>query len=209
LGDRFRTGSPPNRFATAPFDKMPLDYERAFGGTVAVNVDRDTLVDIREPINPRCKGWRYRAHPDWIIDCPAAGAVVAIENLLPDVRSFSSPCLGFELWPTTGLIRAPQGVPSVRSTWIWRNGWVHWAAPLRHFRRSSSKHRGQVNSDGTRPRTAAMSILQRRTGQTSYIVKDSGRTSLVPARTARIIRDTPTSTQPRLHEDITSISPSR
>ena len=189
LGDRFWTGTPPDRCAItnpAPFDKMPLVYERAFGGTVPVNIDRDTVVDIREPINPRGKGfdalpaasglcyslrapkgfpvlprapralpnledprnliarwddkpdpvgwgatpmdtaiahfkfvraesvrvmdaqrkggfdtekyeadaavrndadpdrWIYRAHPDWIIDRPLAGAVVAMENLLPD-----------------------------------------------------------------------------------------------------------------------------
>ena len=191
FGDRFWTGSPPNRYAITnpvPFDKMPLVYERAFGGTVPVNIDRDTVVDIREPINPRGKGfdaepqasglchslrapkgfpvlskgpralpnledprtliarwedkpdpvgwgatqadtaiahfkfvraesakvmdaqkrggfdaekykadaaargnedpdrWLYRAHADWIIERPAAGAVVAMENLLPDVR---------------------------------------------------------------------------------------------------------------------------
>jgi hypothetical protein len=191
FGDRFWTGSPPNRCAVtnpASFDKMPLVYERAFGGTVPVNIDQDTLVDIREPINPRGKGfdagpqasglchslrapkgfpvlprapralpniedprnlisrwedkpdpagwgatpmdtaiahfrfvrsesakvmeaqkkggytaekykaeaaaqgkddpdrWLYRAHPDWIIQRPVAGAIVAMENLLPEVR---------------------------------------------------------------------------------------------------------------------------
>jgi hypothetical protein len=191
FGDRVWMGIPPNRCAItqpAPFDKMPLVYERAFGGTVPVHVDRDTVVDIREPINPRGKGfdaepqanglchtlrapqgfpvlpktpralpnledpraliarfadkpdpvgwgatpmdtaishfkfvraesakvmeaqnkggfdaekymadaaargkddpdrWLYRAHPDWIIDRPGAGAAVVMENLLPDVR---------------------------------------------------------------------------------------------------------------------------
>jgi hypothetical protein len=30
--------------------------------------------------------WLYRAHPDWIIERPLPGAVVAMENLLPDAR---------------------------------------------------------------------------------------------------------------------------
>jgi hypothetical protein len=60
LGDRVWVGSPPNRSAISnpiPFSKMPLVYERAFGGTAPVNIDRDTIVDIRDPINPRGKGF--------------------------------------------------------------------------------------------------------------------------------------------------------
>jgi hypothetical protein len=60
LGDRVWVGKPPNRSTISnpiPFSKMPLVYERAFWGTAPVNIDRDTIVDIRDPINPRGKGF--------------------------------------------------------------------------------------------------------------------------------------------------------
>lgn len=191
FGDRSWIGHPPNASAITqprPFDKMPLVYERAFGGTVPAHLDRDSVIDIRDPINPRGQGfdaepqarglcqmlkapqgfpvllngprtlpnledprsliarwddapdpvgwgaapmdtaiahlkfiraesakvmdmekrgafdverykadaaarddgdpdrWYYRAHPNWIIERPASGAVVSLENLLPNAK---------------------------------------------------------------------------------------------------------------------------
>jgi hypothetical protein len=191
FGDRAWIVTSPSRRSIgnpAPYDLMPLVYERAFGGTTPVHIDRDTVVDIRDPINPRGKGfdaelpassmcqalrapkgfprlpptprplpnlenprtliarwedqpdpvgwaatptdtaiahlkfirsesakvleaqkkgqydadayqkelearknddpdgWLYRAHPDWLIERPPAGALITMENLLPDAR---------------------------------------------------------------------------------------------------------------------------
>lgn len=159
----------------APFTRMPISYDRAFGGTCEVLIDRDAPIDVSDPVNPRGRGFdpapsvkafaeqlrpprgypRYdttrrlpniedprarirrwtdaprpagwgavpvdtalhaqratsprpearfgeapaeltagalhRAHPDWVIPRPAAGAEVSLEGLTPEPR------LGFRL----------------------------------------------------------------------------------------------------------------
>lgn len=153
-----------------PFTRMPISYDRAFGGTCEVLVDRDAPVDVADPVNPRGRGFdpaptvkafaeqlrpprgypRYdttrrlpniedprariqrwsdaprpagwgavpidtalharraiaprpearfgaapfeltpgalhRAHPDWVIAAPEAGAAVTLEGLTPEPR---------------------------------------------------------------------------------------------------------------------------
>lgn len=41
----------------APFTLMPLTYERAFGGSFPVHLDRDTVLDVFDPINKRGRGF--------------------------------------------------------------------------------------------------------------------------------------------------------
>lgn len=43
--------------APAPFTSMPLVYERAFGGSVPVQIDADSVLDVFEPINKRGVGF--------------------------------------------------------------------------------------------------------------------------------------------------------
>lgn len=43
--------------APAPFTSMPLVYERAFGGSVPVQIDPDSVLDVFEPINRRGLGF--------------------------------------------------------------------------------------------------------------------------------------------------------
>ncbi len=57
FGDRswsahHRAISPPR-----PFAKMPLDYRRAFGGTVPVHLDRESVFDLADPLNRHGKGF--------------------------------------------------------------------------------------------------------------------------------------------------------
>jgi hypothetical protein len=42
---------------TSPFESMPLVYERAFGGTAAVEIDATSVLDISHPINPKGRGF--------------------------------------------------------------------------------------------------------------------------------------------------------
>jgi len=93
FGDRVWLGGPPQARISNPaaFDKMPLVYERAFGGTVAANIDRDSVVDFRHPINPRGKG--YDAGPQARALCqhlnaPSGFPVFAIEpRPLPNLEN--------------------------------------------------------------------------------------------------------------------------
>lgn len=43
--------------AAQPFTSMPLVYERAFGGSVPVQIDPDSVLDVFEPINKRGLGF--------------------------------------------------------------------------------------------------------------------------------------------------------
>src|SRR4051812_11735437 len=60
FGDRSWVGRPgaaatlrgPERF-----ERMPLVYERAFGGSQAVQIDKDTVIDVCDPLNKRGRGF--------------------------------------------------------------------------------------------------------------------------------------------------------
>jgi hypothetical protein len=57
FGDRFWS-SPRRAIGPArPFNKMPLDYARAFGGSVPVHLDRESVFDLSDPLNRHGKGF--------------------------------------------------------------------------------------------------------------------------------------------------------
>ena len=57
-GDReWRNGSNPSITAPDPFVRMPLVYERTFGGTCPARMDNDTVIDIRDPVNHHGRGF--------------------------------------------------------------------------------------------------------------------------------------------------------
>jgi hypothetical protein len=63
-GDRFWvTGrrQAPALTRPVPFERMPLGYERAFGGNSQVQIDAHTLVDVFDPINRRGRGFDAQA----------------------------------------------------------------------------------------------------------------------------------------------------
>lgn len=60
FGDRVWIGDRPGARAIAgprPFDRMPLTYDRAFGGSFPVQIDADTVVDVFDPVNRRGRGF--------------------------------------------------------------------------------------------------------------------------------------------------------
>ena len=58
FGDRAWSGSGAEAQITRPqpFTEMPLTYERAFGGTCEVLIDRESPIDIADPNNPAGRG---------------------------------------------------------------------------------------------------------------------------------------------------------
>lgn len=66
-GDRTwvrRFGRAPVFTTPLPFERMPLDYEHAFGGTAAVELDTNSQLDVSHPINPRGRGFDASAFLD-------------------------------------------------------------------------------------------------------------------------------------------------
>ena len=63
-GDRFWVtgrGQAPALTRPVPFERMPLGYERSFGGTCQVQIDAQTVVDVFDPINRRGRGFDAQA----------------------------------------------------------------------------------------------------------------------------------------------------
>lgn len=58
-GDRFwKTGfGQPTISRPIPFVRMPLTFERAFGGACDVHLDMDTVVQVRDPLNQHGRGF--------------------------------------------------------------------------------------------------------------------------------------------------------
>jgi len=60
-GDReWSDGSNPSITPPAPFSRMPLVYERTFGGMCPAQMDSDTVIDIRDPVNHHGRGFDAR-----------------------------------------------------------------------------------------------------------------------------------------------------
>jgi hypothetical protein len=58
-GDRYWTGAGPGARPSepAPFTRMPLTWERAFGGSADVALDAHTVIEVCEPRNPFGRGF--------------------------------------------------------------------------------------------------------------------------------------------------------
>jgi hypothetical protein len=60
-GDReWSDGSNPSITPPAPFSRMPLVYERTFGGMCPAQMDSDTVIDIRDSVNHHGRGFDAR-----------------------------------------------------------------------------------------------------------------------------------------------------
>jgi hypothetical protein len=46
----------------APFKKMPLTWERAFGGTARIEIDKGAFIEVCHPMNPRGLGMDVASH---------------------------------------------------------------------------------------------------------------------------------------------------
>jgi hypothetical protein len=57
FGDRFWSAQRRAISSARPFSKMPLDYRRAFGGSVPVHLDRESVFDLADPLNRHGKGF--------------------------------------------------------------------------------------------------------------------------------------------------------
>lgn len=57
FGDRFWSAQRRAISPARPFSKMPLDYARAFGGSVPVHLDRESVFDLADPLNRHGKGF--------------------------------------------------------------------------------------------------------------------------------------------------------
>ncbi len=72
-GDRF--WQPSGGISPAePFLRMPLTYERAFGGTAVVQIDDASYLDISHPLNPLGRGFDAAAQAQLLgksLECPA------------------------------------------------------------------------------------------------------------------------------------------
>ena len=66
VGDRAWQGTPDCHAIDRPkpFVTMPLTWDRAFGGTTTVAVDRDAEVALSHPLNPEGKGFDVAPHAD-------------------------------------------------------------------------------------------------------------------------------------------------
>jgi hypothetical protein len=57
FGDRVWSAQRRAISTAQPFSKMPLDYRHAFGGTVPVHLDRESIFDLVDPMNRHGKGF--------------------------------------------------------------------------------------------------------------------------------------------------------
>lgn len=82
--DGSRVPGPPR-----PFERIPLSWTRAFGGSVDVQIDERTTVPLQHPINPHGTGFDARAKADELArgwGCPAGYPRVSGESPPPNIE---------------------------------------------------------------------------------------------------------------------------
>lgn len=73
-----------------PFDRMPLTWDRAFGGSVDAWFDEDTVVEVDDPVNPLGKGfdpWPPARRMAGALDSPESYPRIAHRRPLPNLES--------------------------------------------------------------------------------------------------------------------------
>jgi len=116
-GDRFWVGSDPKRMSISKartFDRMPLTFERAFGGTVPVQLDSKSVLDLADPINPGGKGFDARPQAEGLCRMLRAPqgypALPSGPRALPNIENPRSPIARWEDAPDpVGWAPAPPG----------------------------------------------------------------------------------------------------
>lgn len=84
VGDTWTIGEP------EPFEEMDLVYERTFGGGVEVEVDRDSFIDVCDPINRHGKGFDVTGYIEPLarhLGCPAGYPRYEYARALPNIES--------------------------------------------------------------------------------------------------------------------------
>lgn len=73
-----------------PFARMPLTFERAFGGTAEVFVDMESAIDVRDPLNQRGRGFDAEAQAKQLaefLEAPAGFPVIRnYQRSLPNLE---------------------------------------------------------------------------------------------------------------------------
>lgn len=100
-GDRRWVRGPMGRFEITPpqpFVRMPLTWERAFGGTCEVYIDRDAVLPISYPYNPAGKG--FDPGPSAEALCRSLGAPEGfpVYNYVRELPNVESPEAPIERW---------------------------------------------------------------------------------------------------------------
>ncbi|MBX2880425.1 MAG: DUF2169 domain-containing protein [Granulosicoccus sp.] len=80
--------------AAEPFTRLPLRWDRAFGGTQEVEIDEDSFVDVTDPVNAEGKGFNYQPQVDELaaaLKCPAGYPRFKLPRPLPNIESPAAP----------------------------------------------------------------------------------------------------------------------
>ncbi len=87
VGDRHwvqRRGQAAYLTPPVPFERMPLSYERSFGGSCGVQLDEHTVMDVWDPVNRRGRGFDAQARA--VALAATLGAPAGYPRLLADRR---------------------------------------------------------------------------------------------------------------------------
>jgi hypothetical protein len=86
-----------------PFARMPLTYDRAFGGLCEVLIDKDSPIEISDPNNPLGKGFnpetQIRALADFL-KYPEGYPIYDTTRALPNIENATQPIVQWEDLPT-------------------------------------------------------------------------------------------------------------
>jgi len=123
-GDRTWEQSPsaPRISPAQPFLRLPLSYDRAFGGSCDVEIDREAFVEVADPRNPRGKGFDpapgARAVAE-TLGCPEGYPRFDTRRLLPNIQDPAHPIANYDdaprpvFWAAMPLDSAMQAERSV------------------------------------------------------------------------------------------------
>jgi hypothetical protein len=102
VGDRVWVGRGPAATIgpPEPFVRMPLTYERAFGGSAEIRIDPDSVFPVFDPLNQRGKGFdpdeylagcaaAFECAPGFPVVAPGARALPNLEDPARPIRAWS------------------------------------------------------------------------------------------------------------------------
>ncbi len=110
-----------------PFERMPLTWERSFGGTVEVLIDEEAPLDVAHPLNPAGRGFDAEAQALELgkaLQAPPGYPVVERVRPLPNVEDPAHPVTrwddepppaGWGALPVSSTIRALHARPALEA----------------------------------------------------------------------------------------------
>jgi hypothetical protein len=108
-----------------PFTVMPLTWERAFGGTCAVEIDRESFVDLCDVRNPVGRGWDPALDAEPLarqMKSPKGYPRFDAVRLLPNVERPESPVTAWEDAPEPGCWAPVPTTSSVHALRVMQDG---------------------------------------------------------------------------------------